>query len=709
MPMTASQDWVKAAFDPASIAVIGASDQPDKIGGRPIKYMLQHGYRGRLYPVNPQRAEVQGVTCFASVDALPEVPELAVIAVPGAAALDAVKACASRGVKLGVVISSGFAETGEAGAQAQREMVRIAREGGMRLVGPNTQGTVNFATGAIASFATLIGEIPPADGQVAIVSQSGAMSMVPYAFLREEGIGVRHSHATGNECDLTVADFAWAAAGDAGVKLVLLYLESVPDPARLAQAAARARENGIPMLAVKAGVSARGQAAASSHTGAVATEEKMLDAFLAQNGIVRMPDMRSLVRSAKLWLQGRAMPGPRVAAISNSGASCVLAADAAERHGLQMQPFAPDLQASLAEVLPGFASVQNPVDLTAALLGNSGLFGQVLPRIAQAQAADGYFISLPMSGKGYDVPRFASDARAFADETGRPVVLAAPLRATRDAFEAAGIPAFAHDEDAMAALGDLARGAALSTEAARLSAFLPPPPGEGRGGGSAPIPPTSGFLSEFDSLSLIERLGIPVTPHALCRTPADLDAALATIPGPWVLKICSAAIPHKSEYGLVKVGLRTPDDVKAAHATLLGRCREHGFAFDGVILATMCKGRRELVVGARWDPAFGAVVMAGDGGTYVEAMPDVVTAVWPFDAQHFARRLAELRIAPLWAGVRGEQPLPRQALAEAAVALCGWLAAHNGRVASADINPLMAAADGRLVAVDALVEVSSTA
>jgi acyl-CoA synthetase (NDP forming) len=693
-------DWVQAAFAPASVAVIGASDNPEKIGGRPIKYMLRHGFPGRILPVNPQRTEVQGLPCWPDVDGLPEVPEMAVIAVPGEAAVEAVAACARRGVRLGVVISSGFAETGEAGRAAQDRMLAAARAHGMRLVGPNTQGTVNFATGAIASFATLIGEVPPEPGPIAIVSQSGAMSVVPYAFLRAEGLGVRHAHATGNECDLTVADLAWAVAGDPEVRLILLYLESVPDPAALARAARRATDRGVPVLALKAGVSTRGQAAASSHTGAVATEDKVLEAFLRQNGILRVPDMRSLVRSARLWIDGARPTGRRVAAISNSGACCVMAADAAERHGLDMQPFPPEVQQSLAAVLPAFASGANPVDLTAALLGNSGLFGQVLPLLAQAGVADSYFISLPMSGKGYDVPRFAQDAREFASATGRPVVVASPLPSTRQAFEAAGVPCFAHDEDAMAALGELSLGEDLRAEARRLAALT---------AASAPaqaLPAATGFLSEHDSLALAGDLGIDVVPHRLCSTRDALRAALREVPGPWALKICSAAIPHKTEYGLVRLGVATEAAALDAFDTLLARCAELGKTSDGVLVASMVRGRRELVLGARWDDRFGAVVMAGDGGTYVEAMPDVSTVVWPFDTAHLRARLDTLRMAPLWRGVRGEAGLPVDALARAGAALGCWVHAQQGRVASVDLNPLVATPQGTLVALDALVELA---
>src|SRR5690606_16591702 len=269
---------------------------------------------------NPARAQVQGLKSYADVASLPQPVELAIVAVPGAAAVQAVADCTTHGVRAAIVMSSGFGETGDAGQRMQQEMVRVARAAGMRIVGPNTQGTVNFGTGAIASFATMIGEVEPKDGPVAIVSQSGAMSMVPYAFLRARGVGVRHSHATGNESDLTVADFTHAVALDPDVRLILLYLEAIADPARLEEAALVARRQNIPIVALKAGVSERGQAAASSHTGALATEDRIVDAFFEKLGIWRVPDMRALCNAAELYLRGWEPAGRKVVAISNSGA-----------------------------------------------------------------------------------------------------------------------------------------------------------------------------------------------------------------------------------------------------------------------------------------------------------------------------------------------------------------------------------------------------
>lgn len=240
-------------LDPASIAIVGASDNPDKIGGRPIHYMRRHGYAGTLYPINPQRAEVQGERAWPSLAALPAAPDLAIVAVAGEQALRAVDECAALGVAAAIVISAGFSETGEAGRALQDAMTARARAAGMRIVGPNSQGLANFGNGAIASFSTMFLEVAPGDGPVAVISQSGGMCAMVYGLLRQRGIGVRHVHATGNEADVSVAELACATLRDPEVGCVLLYLESLRGAGPLAEAAALARARGVPLIVVKSG------------------------------------------------------------------------------------------------------------------------------------------------------------------------------------------------------------------------------------------------------------------------------------------------------------------------------------------------------------------------------------------------------------------------------------------------------------------------
>ncbi len=308
----------------------------------------------------------------------------------------------------------------------------------MRVIGPNSQGLANFGTGAVLSFSTMFLEAPPQDGPVAIVSQSGGMSVVPYGLLRQRGIGVRHVHATGNDCDVNVPELASVVAEEPDLKLLLLYLESIRDAAPLAELARIARERGLPIIALKAGRTAAGQEAAKSHTGALANEDRVVDAFFEQQGIWRARDMGELVSATEIYLKGWRPQGRRLVAISNSGAVCVMAADAASAAGMPMARLSDETRAALGGILPSFATTTNPVDITAALLSNSGLFSDILPVLARDPAADAFLIGIPVAGQGYDVEAFARDSATFAAQTGKPLVTAIPQASIAARFKEHG-------------------------------------------------------------------------------------------------------------------------------------------------------------------------------------------------------------------------------------------------------------------------------
>jgi acetate---CoA ligase (ADP-forming) len=686
---------LEAFLSPRSVAVIGASENADKIGGRPISYLQKFGFKGRIYPVNSARDKVQGLTAYPSIEALPQAPDAAVIAVPGQAAVDAIEACAARGVKAAVVMASGFGEMGADGKAEEARLRKLANAAGMRLVGPNSQGLANFGTGAILSFSTMFIEAPPQDGPVACIGQSGAMTVVPYGLLRERGIGVRHVHATGNDCDVTVSELAAAVIQDPAVKLMLLYLETLNDPAALAHAAALGRARGVPIIAVKSGRSEDGRRAAASHTGAIATADRVVDAFFERHGIWRADGMLDLVRAAELYLQGWKPSGRRLAVISNSGATCVLAADAADRARLPMAQLAPATEATLREILPSFAAARNPIDITAALLSNSALFDQVLPVVGADRSVDLFLIGLPVSGRGYDYPRFAADTAAFMNKSGKPVVLAAPQPKVRAAFADLGVPVFATEDEAVTALAQFVGHHEML--GASQGGPVPAP---------APVPEAPHrFLDEHRSLELLEAHGLATIVRRLCRDAAEAVGFLAEDGGPIVLKACSGELPHKSELGLVRLGLKRPHEVEAAFADITAKLDSLGVGFEGVLAERMASGERELVVGGRIDPVFGPVVMLGDGGVLVEAMPDSILLLTPFDAAAVRHALGRLRIGPLFAGVRGRPPLDWGAVARAAEAVAALLEKQAGRVRSVDVNPLLVSRDGA-VALDALVEVA---
>lgn len=691
------------AFDPKRVAIVGATEDRNKVGGRPLHYLQTLGFQGDIYPVNPGRATVQGLPAYATLADVPQDPDVVVLAVAQEQVPDLMRQCAARGVAAVVVMSSGFAETGAEGAQRQRALVEQARQLGVRLIGPNAQGIANFRSGAVLNFSTMFMEVAPQDGPVAIISQSGAASVMPYAMLRERGIGVRYLVASGNDADASVSELALVAAADPAVRVLLLYIESLADPQMLAEVARLARERGAAVVALKSGRSAHGAKAAASHTGAIVNDDVVVDAFFERHGIWRAQDVHGLVNATELYLASGLRAAQHLVVMSHSGAVGVLCADAAARLQLPLAELSADTVRKLASIMPSFAAAQNPVDLTAALMTQGDLYARTLDALAADPQADMFLIGVPVAGAGYDIAGMARDTAHFAHVTSRPTVISAPQATVRQAFRAAGVPVFGHESDAIAALHQLSQHAQLQQAAARRSALPHKAP-------LAAIPLASAqtaTLSEADSLAILAQAGIPLAAYQRCRTVDEAVQAWRALGPEVVLKACSAQIPHKSEHGLVFLGLHSEPQVVQAYAACVARVQSMGLPFEGVIVAERVHGRREFALGVRQDPMFGTVVMVSDGGKYVEALRDFAALLYPFDEQDVIDKLTQLRIAPILAGVRGEPPVELDVVARAAVALAQLAAAYPATIASIDLNPLIAGSrgDGGW-AVDAVIELA---
>lgn len=678
------------------MAVIGASEDPDKVGGRPIDYLRRFGFAGAVYPVNPHRSTVQGLVAYPNLSALPEAPDVALVVLPGGGALRAVEEAAEMGTRAAIVLASGFGETSEEGRRLQERMTAVAGEAGMRVVGPNCQGVANFSNGAVLTFSTMYLEEPPEDGPVAVISQSGSMSQVPYSFLRARGIGVRYCAATGNEADVSAAEIAAAVARDPDVRVVLLYLETIRESRWLAELGRVAAARDLPVVALKAGATTAGQAAARSHTGGLANEDRVVDVFLERAGIHRAIDLPDLVRAVDLHLRGDwRSAGHRVAIVSNSGASCVQAADAVVTRGMRLADLGAVTTERIASVLPEFATSTNPVDVTGALLGNGRLFDEVLPIIGSDPGVDSLVVALPVLGQGYDVDSFARASAAFAD-SGRPAVVVTANPPMAERFAAKGLPVFQTEAEAVAALAQWTEARDRSAAAVRrpLEDCAQP----------AATAYESEILDEVASLAVLAGAGVPVVDHELCRDAAAAVAAWKRIGGPVAVKGCTRLVTHKSDAGLVALGLRSEVEVLDAWSRISGALAAVDPDPEGVVVARMVSGRRELMIGGRIDPVFGAVVVIGDGGSYVEVLPDFQVLLAPVHPDDVRRALARLRIAPLAAGVRGEPPWDVESFVHTVVAAAGLLAGSSD-VVELDINPVLVGEVGEgCIAVDAMVE-----
>ena len=357
----------------------------------------------------------------------------------------------------------------------------------------------------------------------------------------------------------------------------------------------------------------------------------------------------------------------------------------------------------LAAKLPGFATTTNPIDITAALLSNSALFSDVLPIVARDPAADMLFIHIPVAGTGYDVDAFARDTAAFEKASGKPVAVSAWQDVVAGPFRKQGVATFVNEHDALSALEQVASHTALlRKEPARWAAERLPLD-------ALPNDNAAAMLNEAQSLALLAKRGIAVVPHRLCRSANEACAAFSELGSPVAVKACSRDVPHKSEHGLVALSITSADEAARTFEQQWQKLADMGAAQDGVLVAAMRRGRHECMVGAHIDPQFGPVVAVGDGGKYVEALRDVALLVPPFDAEEVIAAVRRLRIAPLLAGTRGDQPLDVAALADIAVRVGQLIVAAQGRIASIDLNPVMLGAEGEgAVVVDALVEVAAS-
>jgi acyl-CoA synthetase (NDP forming) len=688
-----------ALFSPRSIAVVGASSDPTKTGGRPVHMLLKHGFSGAIYPVNPKADEVQGLPAFASVEALPEAPDLVLVAVPGAAGVAAVEAAAARGTGAAIVLSAGFAESGAEGAAWQERLRQIAQETGMRILGPNCLGAVSVRERAIGTFSIALENEMPREGGVSIVSQSGNIGSAALRMLRDSGAGVARFVTTGNEADLHAADAIGWMAGDPETKAILCCLETCRDAARLTGALDSARKAGKPVIVLKIGTSEAGRKAAQSHTGGLVGSDRVFDAVFRRHGAVRVRSLEELVQvgAAAEAVAGRSIgTAPSAALIAASGGFGVLMADAAAQHGVGVNPLGAAAQARIREALP-LAATENPVDATAQMSATP----DILETLVDAALSDGANSTVClMLALGMEIPRLrrvftealARVTARHADKT-LVVCIAGPKDAVAD-LRALGIACFPTIDATMAGIAALSRLEALRGRTA------PPEP-------EPVVPlPAGAARNEATAKAALAAAGLPFAQEITATTPEEAAEAAGKIGGPVAMKILSPDIQHKSDIGGVELSIRGAGAARAAFDRIRAAAALNApdAAFDGVLVAPMISGGTELILGTVTDPIFGAAVMVGLGGIFAEIFKDTALRLAPVTEEEAAEMLCELRAWPLLDGARGRAPADKTALCKAIAALSRFAARHARDVAEIDINPLLVREEGQgAIALDALI------
>ncbi len=693
-------------FHPESVAVVGASKAEGKIGHSILRNMIDCGYKGPLYPVNPKEPEILGLKCYPSVLAIPGPVGLAVIAVPARFVLDVARECGEKGVPNLVVVTAGFKEVGKEGLDLEKQLTAVAGQYGMRMVGPNCLGVMDTHTPMNASFSSGF----PHRGDIAFLSQSGALCAAILDWSLERGIGFSKFVSVGNKAVLSELDFIRDAAEDDYSRVILCYIEDVKDGEAFVEEASRASRK-KPIVIIKSGTSQAGAQAASSHTGALAGSNLAYDTAFRQAGIIRARTMEELFDYATAFATQPVPAGRRVGLVTNSGGPGIIATDQVEAQGLVMARFQRETLEVLRQTLPPAANIYNPVDV----LGDADaeLYRKAF-RLVIADPGVDAVVCLLTRPAGIDP---AEVARGVVEERrsfpGKPVVAAflggVNVAEGNEIFRAAGVPTYEFPERAVMALAGLARYAELVKE---------PPVGKGHGFGDVSRRTVKEIFAEVrrdrrlvllgsEAHRVAAAYGIKAAPIQLATRVSEAVGAAEELGYPVVLKIASPKITHKSDVGGVKVGLKSPGEVREGFLEILENVHRAlpNVPVNGVEVQKMMPGGTEFIVGVSRDLQFGPLVMFGLGGIWVNLLKDVSFRLAKgLKLEEVEKMIAETKAYTLLRGFRGRPPLDAKAVAET-IARVAQLVRDFPEIAEMDINPLVAYESG-VAALDVKMTIS---
>lgn len=690
-------------LEPASVAIVGASADRRAFGGFVLGNLLRFGWSGALHLVSRSSTEIEGRPCVSSVDELPPGVDVAVLAIPEAGVLDAVRALAARGCKAAVLFASGYAETGDEGRARQQALQQAA--GGMALVGPNCMGYTNFENGLALTFEAIAPLATPrtdaAAPGIAVVAQSGFMAATLRDAFVGRGLPISRVFSTGNEASLGVEDVLAHEIDAPGTRVVAVYAEQLRRPALFLALARRARAAGKPIVLLMPGRSARAREAAASHTGALAGDHATAMALLQREAVVTVDTLDELFDTTAVLLRHpRPAPGG-TAFVTGSGAMKNIALDMADAVGLALPALGAHTVAALQAKLPSFAVAENPLDYTTIGVRQPGLIGEILQLVCADAAIGSLVLSIPVGPVMAQRDKVEHILPALA-ALPKPAVLVltgdnGPIEPFFvQAVQASGVPFFRSADRALRALRRVAgfgQGLAVAARAGTAQAPAAVP---------LPAAPTA-LLAEWQGKRWLAAIGLPVPAGALARTADEAAAHAQRIGYPVVLKAQAAALPHKSDVGGVLVGLANEDALRAGWAQLHANVARHrpGLALDGALVEAMGRKGLELVVGAKRDADWGPVVLVGLGGIWIEALKDVQLLAPDLAEADTVAALRQLKAAPLFDGLRGEPAVDLAAVARAVAAIGAQMRA-NPAIAEIDINPLVAYPEG-VLALDALV------
>ncbi|PTR05646.1 MULTISPECIES: acetate--CoA ligase family protein [unclassified Novosphingobium] len=686
---------------PQSVAVVGASDKPGALGATLLSNLDRNGYAGAIYPVNPKRSEIGGRPCYASVDALPEGVDVAVLAIPRVGVLDAVRSLVARKAGGVVIFSAGFAEGGEEGLAEQREIARLAAEAGMVVEGPNCLGLVNYVDRIPLTFVET-DAVPPAGRRaVGIVSQSGAMAAVLGTMLLARECGVSYSVSTGNEAASGVEDYVDWLVDDPDTHAIAMIVEQFRKPQRFLAAARRARAAGKPVVLLHPGKSSAARESAATHTGAMAGDYKLMRAMVARAGVIFAETLEELGDIAEIAALCPIAPSGKAAVLGESGAFKALTLDLAEELGLELAALHDEDSPELRAALPPFVPVSNPLDITAQGLSEPAIYTRTLDALLADDRVGTVLAGIIQAEAITCAIKFPAILAAVEGKTlSKPLIFAgldegAQVPAERiAALRAAGVPWFPTTERALRAITRLTHWSARDLTATDAPA-LP----------VAGLADVSGVIPEYKAKQLLGPAGVAFPKGQFAATPDDAVAAADAVGYPVAMKAQAAALGHKSDAGGVILNLADGAAVRAAWTRMFANVAAYDAAItlDGVLIEAMGKRGVEMIVGAKNDPEWGPVVLAGFGGVTAEILQDVRLLTADLTQEAVEAELMQLKSAALLAGYRGSPALDVPALA-ALIVKVGQVLRAEPSIREIDLNPVILHPQGEgVVALDALM------
>lgn len=687
-----------ALMTPQSIAVIGASSNFTKIGGRVIKNLLEQGFQGKILPVNPLAQQIGDLHCYQSIKDLPTGIDLAVIAVPRDRVISSLYEVAEQGARAVIIFTSGFSEMGDEGVQLQSQISRIARTSGMRICGPNCAGIINFNARAAASFTIALSpEKPVKPGSVALVGQSGALLFYLVCIGRDEGIGFSHCITTGNEADLDFADYINYLSSDPAVRVISGYLEGFRDIAKLRKALETARDAGKIVVIMKSGRFDEGAKAVQSHTGSMAGSDRIFEAVFNQTGAIRATSIVEFIDYIQMFSLMPPARGNRVGILTQSGATGAIMSDTCGETGLSVPQLSLQTQESLLKVLK-FNTAQNPIDIATQLLSDAGspVLQSSLEYIGNDPNIDAIAVSLGM----YDhlAEKMVRDITQAAQKIEKPVAVswvAGPKWAVHSLREA-GVPAYTDPTRCIKALGAWFKRITLkvsnekedniSKDEAWLSRISRP--------------------NELIAKEFIAAHGIPVPLHFITKFPAEALKIANQLGYPVVLKVVSERISHKTEIGGVKLNIGSDDQLIKAYNEILENIRRSQLMadLDGILVEKMIPPGVEVILGMATDPVGGPFLSFGLGGIYTELYKDIAIGVPPLSKEDAQAMIKRTKAYQLLAGFRGGPEYDLEALTKTIMHFSGLIIAYGENINELEINPLVVLPGNQgVIAADALL------